>query len=82
MIFWDENEAKASVKKLVAAAPVIYPGHDRPFRITSSGSFEYITNKIPINVLEAEKPDGSIGSIHVNFSEKRNTWIHPQAKKS
>ena len=33
LVFWNEREANDSIRKLLAAAPVIYPGHDRPFRL-------------------------------------------------
>ena len=32
-VFWDVEDAKSSVEKMVASAKVFYPGHDRPFRL-------------------------------------------------
>ena len=32
-VFWDVDDAAASVEKMVASADVFYPGHDRPFRL-------------------------------------------------
>ncbi len=81
LIFWDEEEARASVKKLVAAAPVIYPGHDRPFRLTGDSSFEYLTERRPIKVLEVERDDGSIDDVALILCMRRTTWVHPQARR-
>lgn len=43
LVFWDETQAKASVAKLLAAAKLFYPGHDRPFRMRD-GRVEYSEN--------------------------------------
>lgn len=40
LVFWNEQEANDSIKKMVAAADVLYPGHDRPFRLVN-GEIEY-----------------------------------------
>ena len=32
-IFWDLEDAKESVEKMVESSNVFYPGHDRPFRL-------------------------------------------------
>jgi len=42
IVFWSEEEATASIDRLVDMADVIYPGHDRPFRLTGSGEIEYL----------------------------------------
>ena len=41
LVFFDEERANASVRKLVALAEVIYPGHDRAFRI-EAGRLDYL----------------------------------------
>ena len=41
LIFWDVEEAKRSSRKILDVAPVLYPGHDRPFR-QSGGQIEYL----------------------------------------
>lgn len=42
LVFWDEDEAKASIRKILDHGQAFYPGHDRPFRITDSGSVAYL----------------------------------------
>jgi glyoxylase-like metal-dependent hydrolase (beta-lactamase superfamily II) len=42
LVFGDVAEAKASIGKLLEAAQVFYPGHDRPFRVTESGGAAYL----------------------------------------
>ncbi len=32
-VFWDVDDARSSVEKMVASSKVFYPGHDRPFRV-------------------------------------------------
>lgn len=41
MVFWDETEAVKSLRKVRDAAPVIYPGHDRPVRF-EKGRMTYL----------------------------------------
>ena len=33
LVFFDKTLADASIRKVVAASDVLYPGHDRPFRL-------------------------------------------------
>ena len=33
IVFWSEAEASASIERILTMADMIYPGHDRPFRI-------------------------------------------------
>ena len=42
LIFWDVGQAQASVDRAVMMADVIYPGHDRPFRLTADREIEYL----------------------------------------
>jgi N-acyl homoserine lactone hydrolase len=42
LVFWNEEQANCSVSRLVDLADVIYPGHDRAFRLSSSGAIEYM----------------------------------------
>lgn len=41
LVFWDEEQANRSVRRLVEAADVLYPGHDRSFRLSPSGEVSY-----------------------------------------
>ena len=40
LVFWDLRQAVASAARLVDLADVVYPGHDRPFRV-ADGQTEY-----------------------------------------
>jgi len=47
-VFWDEAEAAASIDKIVAAGDIMYPGHDRPFRIKDGATHYFGKSKITI----------------------------------
>lgn len=42
VVFWSDQQATESIKRLVDEADVIYPGHDRPFRVTAGDRIEYL----------------------------------------
>jgi N-acyl homoserine lactone hydrolase len=42
LVFWDAAAALASIDRAVGMADVIYPGHDRPFRLTAGRQIEYL----------------------------------------
>lgn len=41
IVFWDTELATQSIDRVLEMADVVYPGHDRPFRITEAGEVEY-----------------------------------------
>lgn len=41
LVFWDVDKAKASIRKILDRAEIIYPGHDRPFRLVA-GRVHYV----------------------------------------
>jgi N-acyl homoserine lactone hydrolase len=41
LVFWDEQEARASARRIVDTCRFIHPGHDRPFRV-ENGAFHYL----------------------------------------
>lgn len=54
LIFWDEDAARTSIERILAEADVIYPGHDRPFRLVG----EQIEYQRPMRmVLQGLDPD-------------------------
>jgi glyoxylase-like metal-dependent hydrolase (beta-lactamase superfamily II) len=59
LIFWDEQQARASVAKLLASAERFYPGHDRPFRV-SEGKVDYLelTSVSVTNIPDIDSEDG------------------------
>ncbi len=50
---YDRERADASVERVAAMARVVYPGHDRPFRLGPDGSFDYTG---PVTSLEFRVP--------------------------
>lgn len=43
LVFWNLDQAKASIRKVLERADIIYPGHDRPFRL-EAGRVHYLEN--------------------------------------
>lgn len=41
LVFWDEAAAVDSIDRIVAAGDILYPGHDRPFRL-ENGAIHYL----------------------------------------
>jgi N-acyl homoserine lactone hydrolase len=41
-VFWDPEQADASVRRALDAGDLYYPGHDRPFRFTGDGGVDYL----------------------------------------
>ncbi len=42
LVFWNSEMASRTIDKLLAIGDVIYPGHDRPFRVGADGRTEYL----------------------------------------
>lgn len=42
LIFWDEEEARHSIGKILQQSRTVYGGHDRPFRLGPEGHVEYL----------------------------------------
>jgi N-acyl homoserine lactone hydrolase len=57
LIFWDEEDAKTSARKILDSAEVLYPGHDRPFRIAGR-QVSYIQAPSRITVTAGLDPMG------------------------
>ncbi len=45
----DPGRADASVARVAGLADLVFPGHDRPFRVTPDGGTEYLTDLVPID---------------------------------
>ena len=43
LVFWNADQARRSIERVARTADLIYPGHDRPFRVSKSGEIEYQT---------------------------------------
>lgn len=80
LVFWSEEEARKSVARIVAACNVVYPGHDRAFRI-HNGGFSYIeTTRIAFLGLP-DTPDGSLGATFA-VGPPREIDVRPTAVKA
>jgi glyoxylase-like metal-dependent hydrolase (beta-lactamase superfamily II) len=42
LIFWDAAAARDTISRVLKMADVIYPGHDRVFRVTKDNTIEYL----------------------------------------
>ena len=80
LIFWSEDEARASVKKVLEASSVIYPGHDRPFMIDATGEIQYLVDAPNIRFYGLLDYDGSTFSIDVALAPNRGTTTFPAAR--
>ena len=71
LVLWNEMQATQSIDRIVETADVIYPGHDRPFRIART-SIEYLEpTNLTIMGLTPDEP-------RVTFeNEPRPVWIMP-----
>ncbi|HEY7295370.1 MAG TPA: MBL fold metallo-hydrolase [Dehalococcoidia bacterium] len=77
LIFATEAEARESARKITAHCSVLYPGHDRPFRL-KDGSVEYL---IPtsIRITSQIEPSASDAGITLHGAEPRSIWVMPRA---
>ena len=59
LVFWNEDDARRSVSKIVDTCTFVYPGHDRAFRI-DKGGFRYIEKTSMSFFGLPEMPDGPL----------------------
>ncbi len=57
-IFWDVEDARESVEKMVHSSKVFYPGHDRPFRLDGE-EISYLHGPSNIEVFNSTEGSGS-----------------------
>jgi N-acyl homoserine lactone hydrolase len=71
LVFWNEIQTTQSIDRIVGTADVIYPAHDRPFRIARIG-IEYLEpTNLTIMGLTPDEP-------RVTFEkEPRPVWLMP-----
>lgn len=73
LVFWNEAQANASVRRCVQAHALIYPGHDRPFRLTD-GQVTYATE---FHMTITNVGPGTPGVQFVPQPPPRPIWIMP-----
>ena len=77
-VFWSVEQAQASLKKISEAADIIYPGHDRPFRIDGE-NFEYLTEAPTIKITGFLDSSRDLVSIELGLPPKFEPRINPDA---
>ena len=71
LVFWNEEDATRSISRILEVADVVYPGHDRPFRLVK-GEIEYLE---PMKMtITGVSPDDPGISFHTG---PRLIWIMP-----
>lgn len=72
-IFWDVEDARESVEKMVHACRVFYPGHDRPFRLEGEG-INYLHGPGNIEVFSSTE-GGDVASLTFTVNAVRRVNI-------
>jgi N-acyl homoserine lactone hydrolase len=72
LVFWNPDQALASIDRAVAMADVIYPGHDQPFRLTRDREIEYLRPfSLTITGTLADRPGLRF------YGKTREPWVMP-----
>ncbi len=51
IVFWNEEDSRKSIKRVLDTADIVYPGHDRPFRMVKEGrELEYLSPPVELAV--------------------------------
>ena len=77
-VFWSVEQAQASLKKISQTANVIYPGHDRPFRIDGDIT-EYLTEAPTIKITGFLDTNRDLVSMELGLPPKFEPRINPDA---
>ena len=77
-VFWSVEQAQVSLRKISETAKVIYPGHDRPFRIDGE-SFEYLTDSPTIKISGFLDSTRDLVSMELGLPPKFEPRINPDA---
>lgn len=73
LVFWDADQAARSIERVLTVSDVVYPGHDRPFRLTSDAGIDYLE---PFALtLTGLRPD----TVGLRFADasSRPLWVMP-----
>ena len=68
LIFYDEEAAEVSARKIIDSCDIVYPGHDRAFAV-QGGTFKYIH---PQSVIITNVPRDEDGST-LHYSVDKST---------
>ncbi|MFE6175030.1 MBL fold metallo-hydrolase [Streptomyces sp. NPDC056464] len=77
LVFWDADQAARSIERVLTVSDVVYPGHDRPFRLTSDAGIDYLE---PFALTLTGLRPGTRG---LSFAEasSRPLWVMPGVKE-
>ncbi|MGW7264947.1 MBL fold metallo-hydrolase [Streptomyces sp. NPDC054842] len=73
LVFWDAEQAARSIERVLDASDVIYPGHDRPFRLTADGGIDYLESFAL--TLTGVRPDTQ--GLRFADGSSRPLWVMP-----
>jgi glyoxylase-like metal-dependent hydrolase (beta-lactamase superfamily II) len=80
LVFWNEGQARASIRKLIDSAGLIYPGHDRPFEIGDGGKTRHL-ERASIRVFgwpESDEGDAVPGISYSLDARPATTVLEPK----
>ncbi|MFQ5879363.1 MAG: MBL fold metallo-hydrolase [Dehalococcoidia bacterium] len=80
LIFWNEREAEESLRRVLGLGGIIYPGHDRPFRIGPDGSAEYTGGVASLKVIAGFEQADTGAGVTIALEAIRQPFIHPEAR--
>jgi N-acyl homoserine lactone hydrolase len=80
LIFGDEQDARASLQKIVNSSNMIYPGHDRPFRVSAEGTRYLQPTSIKVMNLPSLDPGEGQASTGMSIEPPRETWVMPKSR--
>lgn len=73
LVFFDQQQADASIRRCVESGALVYPGHDRPFRLRN-GEIDYAADfQLTINGIGPETP----GATFVANPPLTEPWVMP-----
>jgi glyoxylase-like metal-dependent hydrolase (beta-lactamase superfamily II) len=74
LVFWDVDDARRSARKILDSGEVLYPGHDRPFRI-AGGQVAYIDPPRSLQITAGLDETGPPISVQLAAGEARPVQI-------
>lgn len=73
LVFWNAEQADAAIRRVVQSGALIYPGHDRPFRLRD-GAVHYTTDfHMTLTNIGPNTP----GAAFIPTPPPRTQWIMP-----
>lgn len=75
-VFWDAEQADAANHRVTDLADVIYPGHDRPFRVTGPDTVEYLTGIRPMTLSVGGLPSADVTIVDRPANRSRTLLGH------